>query len=216
MNRESKKRNLVIMLKYLSGLFSPSNVSLSLIKSYRATDINKIRLHHGPILELGNTVEGITFFMPEDLDWDGPLNRSISAAAGKKLDAYILENIHAPRSGEVYALPGFDSPFKALFMAVVTEWDGGIDFEDRDLVRCYRETIHLAAKLNITHVAFPAMGRDKRDFPHIRFARLAIEGIVQGLLHEPTIQSVTIACTDKRMVQTYTGRLAHRGWKQQG
>lgn len=201
------------MFKYLSGLFSPSTGSLSLIKSYRATDINKIRLHHGPILEVAHTAEGMVFFMPEDLDWDGPLNRSISAAAGEKFDPYILENVHAPRSGEVYALPGFDSPFKALFMAVVTEWDGGIDFEDRDLVRCYREAIHLAAKQNITHIAFPAMGRDKRDFPHIRFARLALEGIMQGLSHEPTIQQITIACTDKRMVQTYTERLKNRGWK---
>lgn len=202
------------MFKYLSGLFSPPNVSLSLIKSYRAADINKIRLHHGPILELGNTAQGMIFFMPEGLDWDGPLNKSISMAAGAKLDQYILDHIHAPRAGEVYALPGFDTPFQALFMAVVNEWDGGIDFEDRDLVRCYREAIHLAAKQNLTHVAFPAMGRDKRDFPHIRFARLAVEGIAQGLSHEPTIQAITVACTDRRMMDTYMVRLKHRGWKQ--
>lgn len=202
------------MFKYFSGLFNHPTVSLSLIKSYRATDINKIRLYHGPILELGNSVEGLTFFMPEDLEWSGPLNKSVAAAAGKRLDRFILDHVQSPRSGEVYALPGFDSPFQTLFMAVVNEWDGGIDFEDRDLVRCYRETIHLAAKQNISRVAFPAMGRDKRDFPHIRFARLAVEGIAQGLSHEPTIRQVTIACTDKRMVQTYTARLKHRGWKQ--
>lgn len=202
------------MLKYLSGLFRPANVSLTLIKSYRATDINKIRLFHGPILDLGGDAEGMAFFMPENLHWQGPLNRSVSMAAGDRLDAFILKNISAPRSGEVYALPGFDSPFKALFMAIINEWDGGIDFEDRDLVRCYREAIHLAAKQDITHIAFPAMGRDKRDFPHIRFARLAVEGIAQGVSHEPSIRQVTIACTDKRMVQTYTARLKHRGWKQ--
>ena len=201
------------MFKYLAGLFSPSTASLSLIKSYRATDINKIRLYHGPIFDLNGAVEGIAFFMPEDLSWEGSLNKSVAIAAGPRLDEFILSNIHGPRSGEVFALPGFDTPFKALFMAVVTEWDGGVDFEDRDLVRCYREAINLAAKQGITKIAFPAMGRDKRDFPHIRFARLAVEGIAQGLAGNPSVQSVTIACSDRRMTDTYRTRLKHRGWK---
>lgn len=202
------------MFKYLAGLFSPSTASISLIKSYRATDINKIRLYHGPIFDLSGAVEGIAFFMPEDLSWEGSLNKSVAIAAGPKLDEFILGNVHAPHSGEVYALPGFNTPFKALFMAVVTEWDGGVDFEDRDLVRCYREAIHLAAKQGITKLAFPAMGRDKRDFPHIRFARLAVEGIAQGMAGNPSVQSVTIACSDNRMMETYRGRLKNRGWKQ--
>lgn len=202
------------MFKYLAGLFNPSKASLSLIKAYRATDINKIRLYHGPIFDLSGAVEGISFFMPEDLSWQGSLNRSVSIAAGPKLDEYILSNVHAPKSGEVFALPGFNTPFKGLFMAVVTEWDGGEEFEDRDLIRCYREGVHLAAKQGLTKVAFPAMGRDKRDFPHIRFARLAVEGIAQGLANNPSVESVTIACSDKRMMDTYRTRLKHRGWKQ--
>ncbi len=201
------------MLKYLAGFLNPTRASLSLIKSYRATDINKIRLYHGPIFDLAGAVEGIAFFMPEDLSWEGSLNRSVAMAAGSRLDEYILANIHGPKTGEIYALPGFDTPFQALFMAVLNEWDGGIDFEDRDLIHCYRESVRQAGRQGLTRIAFPAMGRDKRDFPHIRFARLAIEGIAQGLASSPSIVSVTIACSDKRMMDTYQTRLKHRGWK---
>lgn len=152
--------------------------------------------------------------MPESLEWEGSLNRSVQKAAGPELDEYVINTILAPRSGEVFTLPKFNAPFQALFMAVIHEWDGGIDFEDRDLVRCYRESVTLAAKEGLSSIVFPAMGRDKRDFPHIRFARLAVEGIGQGLAANPSIMRVTIACSDQRMLNTYKTRLKRRGWKQ--
>lgn len=201
------------MLKYLTGWLTPSKGSFSPIKPFRATHINKIRLYHGPIFDLAGSVESIAFFMPEDLRWQGPLNRSVLMAAGDKLDGHIADHVITPHSGEVYALPPFDAPFKGLMMAVIDEWDGGVDFEDRDLVRCYRDAVRQVAAKGMTSIAFPAMGRDKRDFPHIRFARLAVEGIADGLAAAPAIEQVAIACTDRLMMDTYGARLKRMGWK---
>lgn len=203
------------MFKFLAGLLNPAQASLSLIKSYQATDINKIRLHHGPILDMADRVEGLAFFMLPDLSWEGGLNRSIAAAAGPKLDEYVLAHATNPKPGEVFLLPSFNMKFKALFMGIINEWDGGVDFEDRDLINCYRDTVKLAEGHGITSLVFPALGRDKRDFPHIKFARLAIQGITQGLYDSPAIQSVTIACADQLMTNTFRNRLKQHGWKGQ-
>lgn len=203
------------MFKYLAGLFvKPNAVSIPLIKPYKAQDINKIRLYHGSIFDLDGEVEGIAFFMPENLAWEGLLNKSVLERAGPELDTHILNSVQSPRPGSVFVVPGFDTVFQNLFMGILNEWDGGIDFQDRDLVRCYKDSVIKAAEAGLTRIAFPAMGRDKRDFPHIRFARLAVKGIGQGLAVSPAIESVTIACSDMRMMETYRTRLRRRGWRE--
>lgn len=150
--------------------------------------------------------------MPPRLEWEGSLNHEILGRAGPRLDEFIVNKLERPRSGTAHCLPSFDmTDRQGLFMAVLSEWDGGIDFDDADLVRCYRNTIEQAQQLGFTSVAFPAMGKDKRDFPHIRFARLAIQGILERL--DDRMNEVYIACADKRMYDTYKDRLLKMGWK---
>lgn len=150
--------------------------------------------------------------MPPRLEWDGSLNHAILGEAGAQLDDYILETVQRPPSGTAYALPPFDMiDRKGLFMAVLSEWDGGIEFDDGDLIRCYRAVIDLAQENGFKSVAFPAMGKDKSDFPHIRFARLAIQGILEHL--DDTLDEVVVACADKRMYDTYRERLEKLGWR---
>jgi O-acetyl-ADP-ribose deacetylase (regulator of RNase III) len=182
------------MFKHIAERFKPSKHQFA----------GKIRLHYGPILEMPGC-EAMTFFMSPRLEWDGPLNGAVLARAGNGLDDYILTHVDHPKPGQVFALPAFDAGFKGLFMAVVDEWDGGVDFNDRDLVRCYCDAVIKAQEAGIKTIAFPAMGKDKRDFPHIRFARLALQGILEGL--DERMDSVIIACVDKRMINTYQDRL---------
>ncbi len=182
-----------------------------LIKPSKRQHLQKIRLHYGPILEIEGC-ETITFFMSPRLEWEGSLNHEVLGLAGPRLDAFILDRIQKPQSGTAHCLPSFDmTDRKGLFMAVLSEWDGGIDFDDTDLVRCYRNTVEQAQQLGFRSVAFPAMGKDKRDFPHIRFARLAIQGILERL--DDRMDEVYIACMDKRMHDTYRERLVKMGWK---
>jgi O-acetyl-ADP-ribose deacetylase (regulator of RNase III) len=188
------------MFKQIAERFKPSKHQF----------VQKIRLHYGPILELEGC-EVITFFMSPRLEWEGSLNHEVLALAGPSLDEYVLSTIDRPQSGIAYPLPPFNSGRRALFMGVLSEWDGGVDFDDTHLIRVYRSAIEQAQNLGFRSIAFPAMGKDKRDFPHIRFARLALQGVMEKL--DDRIDEVVIACADKRMFDTYSDRLKKAGWK---
>lgn len=124
------------------------------------------------------------------------------------MDEYVCENVLTPKNGEVFALPGFKTPYRAMFMAVLGRWDGGIGYEDREILNCYRRTMRLAKEHGIKTIAIPAMGRDKRDFPHIRFARLALKGIAENF--DSSIEKVIFYCPDKRTYNTYMEQLTRQ------
>lgn len=166
--------------------------------------LDRISIEYGEILSQGDC-ESILFFMHPNLKWGGELNRAVLAQAGQALDDHMRANVRTPKSGEVFALPAFDAPYKTLFMAILPDWDGGVGFEERDLLNCYRRTVEEARRRGIKSIAIPAMGRDKRDFPHIRFARVALKGLLERL--DNSIDIVRIMCIDHTMIKTYQGQL---------
>ena len=166
--------------------------------------LDRIRIEQGEILSQMDC-EAILFFMHPNLEWGGGLNSNVLEIAGPELDSYILNHIHKPKSGQVFALPPFQSGYKAMFMAVLNDWDGGNGFEERDLLNCYRHTIEKAEKMGIRSIAIPAMGRDKRDFPHIRFARVAVQGIMERISDK--IDFVKIMCLDWTMRSAYQNQI---------
>ena len=170
----------------------------------RAQYIDKIRVEYGELLS-DKDCDSILFFMRPNLEWGGNLNRAVLQMAGNALDEYIVDRVHSPRSGEVFALPPFDTRYKVIIMAILADWDGGVGFEERDLLNCYRRTIEIAEAAGARRIAIPAMGRDKRDFPHIRFARLALQGITDRL--DCDIDYLKIMCADRTMMTTYSEQL---------
>ncbi len=182
------------MFKRLAQKLRPSNPKY----------IDKVRIEYGEILSQGDC-ESILFFMQPNLKWGGVLNKAILEQAGPQLDAHILERVTKPKSGDVVALPPFQTGYKAIFMAVLADWDGGNGFEERDLQNCYRDAINLAESQGIKTIAIPAMGRDKRDFPHIRFARVTLKGILEVL--DERLDFVKIVCVDRTMMTTYKAQI---------
>jgi O-acetyl-ADP-ribose deacetylase (regulator of RNase III) len=176
------------MFKRLAERFLPSNHNQL---------ISKIRIEYGELLSQSE-YDAILFFMLPKLDWGGGLNAAILEKAGDELDTYLLENVQKPHNGDVYALPAYN-------LAILDHWDGGTGFEERDLRNCYRRTIEKAQNMGIKRIAIPALGRDKRDFPHIRFARVALKGVLEKM--DDRIEQVTIMCVDRRMYNTYHTQL---------
>jgi len=170
----------------------------------RPAYIDRISIEYGHILAQGDC-ESILFFMLPNLQWGDGLNGAILGMAGLELDEYIRHYSRNPHSGEVLAIPPFGTPYKQMYMAILANWDGGNGFEDRDLMNCYRHAITMAQSMGIKNIAIPALGRDKRDFPHIRFARLALKGILEAL--DNRMERVTIYCVDNRTLQTYQEQL---------
>jgi O-acetyl-ADP-ribose deacetylase len=166
--------------------------------------IDRISIEYGGILAQTDC-ESIHFFLYPDLEWGGELNYALLKMAGPELDAYVCEHVTTPHNGEVFAVPAFNAPYKQMFLAILGEWDGGIGFEDREILNCYRHTIRMAQEMGIKSIAIPAMGRDKRDFPHIRFARVALKGINEAL--DARTDRVKIYCVDRRTYETYDGQM---------
>lgn len=183
------------MFKHLTQKFYPKP---------KSKHFDRIKIEYGEILSQEDC-DAILFFMHPSLKWGGRLNKAVLAMAGPELDNHILNTVTTPRSGEVYVLPAFGTGYKALMMAVLADWDGGVGFEERDLLDCYRGAIEKAKGAGIKSIGIPAMGRDKRDFPHIRFARLAIQGILEKI--DATIDLVKIMCIDHTMMRTYQDQI---------
>ncbi len=167
---------------------------------------DKIRLHHGSVFDVaGAPGQGMMFFLTPQKRWDGPLAEKMPIHAGEELRVQADLVINHPKPGQVFDFPGFESGFDKIFIGILAKWDDGIFFEDRELVACYRESILKARSIGLKHIVFPALGKDKTDFPHIKFARLALNGIFEAL-GDP-VERITIACADKRMMDTYKKRL---------
>lgn len=182
------------MLKRIAQKLRPSN----------QVHLDRIRIEYGEILSQGDC-DSILFFIHPNLEWGGGLNRAVLQLAGPALDTWVCENVLTPKNGEVFALPACGSRYKALFMAVLADWDGGNGFEERDLMNCYRGAIEQAEKIGVRSIAIPALGRDKRDFPHIRFARVALKGILERL--DERLDFVKIMCIDHTMMRVYQEQL---------
>lgn len=165
---------------------------------------DRISIKYGEILSQGDC-DSILVFMLPNLVWGGELNKALLKQAGPALDEFVLTHATTPRSGEVFAAPGFNSSYKKIFVAILAQWDGGNGFEERDLMNCYRHAITMAQSLDIKNIAIPALGRDKRDFPHIRFARVAIKAMLEVM--DQRMERVTVFCVDRRMFNTYSEQM---------
>jgi O-acetyl-ADP-ribose deacetylase (regulator of RNase III) len=150
-------------------------------------------------------VDAIVTVIPTTLEYRGALNAGILAKAGEKLDRFVLENIVRPRSGDVYAVPGFQLPCKHILFAIVPVWKNDFDRYDRDLVNACRKAMELARGMSLKTVAFPPVGSGKRGFPKARAARLIVEGISSRITAD--IDEVRIVCQTKATMRLFKDRL---------
>jgi O-acetyl-ADP-ribose deacetylase (regulator of RNase III) len=187
-----------------------ANQSGSLTAAKQTRYLNSITLHYGDITKQSD-VDVIATSIPVNLDVSSPINAAIIKAAGADLDNFILENIYKPRVGDVHPVPPFDLPYKYIFCAIMPLWDTSLGFEDRDLTRCYRNSIELATRLNIERIAMPAMGAHARAQPLPRLARLALSGIMDRMTDD--IKEVRIVCDDDNQITAFYDRLQKLGWR---
>lgn len=165
--------------------------------------LNRITVIQGDIT--AQAVEAIVTLIPTTLEYRGALNSSILKKAGERLDDFMLENIVRPRSGDVYAVPGFGLPCKHILFAVVPVWKNDFDRYDRDLVNACRKAMELARSMSLKVIAFPPIGSGKRGFPKARAARLIVEGIASRLNSD--IDEVRIVCQTKTTMRLFKDRL---------
>lgn len=171
--------------------------------------IRKIRLFHGEILD-HEDCDALVSFVTADLSLGGPLNKAYLAKAGEEMGDYIAERIIQPKAGEAFIVPPFHMPNKNIILAVLPTWEDGLQNEDRQMLRCYRHSIARARESGLKSIAFPALGFGRLSFPHIRFARLAVRAILEGL--QGDLDEVRIVCKERGMTDIYATHLRKLGW----
>ena len=170
--------------------------------------INKIRLIEGDLTQQGD-VDAIVASMSTGLKIDGSLNQALIRAAGQQFDDFIVENIYKPRPGDVVEVPSFNLPAPRVFFAITPEWRDSLDFEDRDLIRCYRWAMQLAERMKLKRLAFPALGTGHKKYPLRRAARLGVQGIMDRM--SPGFEEIRIVCNRREQYDAFTEWLRYYG-----
>lgn len=150
-------------------------------------------------------VDAIVSSININMEVKGSLNKAVIAAAGTQLDEFILEHIYKPRTGDAFAVPAFALPVKHIIYVITPVWRTGFSREDRDLLRCYRHAMQLAQRMNLSKVAFPALGTGQGRFPVRRATRLAVQGITERMTRE--FEEVRIVCNREETYQIFKERL---------
>jgi O-acetyl-ADP-ribose deacetylase (regulator of RNase III) len=171
--------------------------------------LNRIKLVRGEIIS--QKVDAIFSLIPQDLEFSGALNLSLSQASGQDLDAFILDNVYKPAPYDVYAVPGFNLPCRNIIFAVRPNWQEDYERNDKDLVLCVRKALVLAKCMLLTTIAIPPLAGGKKEYGQPRAARLLIQGILDRL--DEKIEEVRIVCPDSETIEIYRERLMIKSWR---
>ena len=139
----------------------------------------------------------------------GGVDGAIHRAAGPRL-LEATRKIGGCPTGQARLTPGFDLPAKWVIHTVGPVWQGGHAGEDELLASCYRESLKVAASVEATTVAFPAISTGVYGFPMDRAARIAIAEIGVNLDQYPAIDRVLIAVRGDEAMRIHRDALARR------
>jgi O-acetyl-ADP-ribose deacetylase (regulator of RNase III) len=137
----------------------------------------------------------------------GGVDGAIHRAAGPRL-LEATRKIGGCPTGQARLTPGFDLPAKWVIHTVGPVWQGGHAGEDELLASCYRESLKVAASVEATTVAFPAISTGVYGFPMDRAAGIAIAEIGVNLDQYPAIDRVLIAVRGDEAVRIHRAALA--------
>lgn len=172
--------------------------------------LNKIRLVQGDIVD--QEVDAIVTVLPKNLEHIGSLNTAIFAAAGHKLDEFILEHIYKPKSGDVYALPGFNLKAQHVLVGILPYFRTDFDKTDHHLTHCTRRIMDLARRMALRTIAFPPIAAGKKGYPRAKAARLIVQGIVDRM--DPMFDEIRIVCPDSKTLMDFQHKLSTIGWRE--
>lgn len=165
--------------------------------------LDRIKVLQGNLAE--QTVDAVVTLIPHTLEYRGALNAEILKKAGVRLDKFVLEHVVQPKSGDIYAVPGFDLPCRHIFFCVVPVWKDDFDRHEKHLLNATRKAIELAQDMGLKTMAFPPLGSGHRGFPKQRAVRLIVQGLEDRL--DDRLEEVRITCLGDQTVCLFEERL---------
>lgn len=161
---------------------------------------NKIEIIHGDITKI--EVDAIVNAANRSLLGGGGVDGAIHRAAGPKL-LEACRPLNGCETGEARVTRGYLLPARFVIHTVGPVWHGGTNDEENLLRNCYRNSLLLAHKLQITTIAFPNISTGIYHFPKELAASIAIDEVTRFLKQESSIQKVIFVCFDNENFEIY-------------
>jgi O-acetyl-ADP-ribose deacetylase len=122
----------------------------------------------------------------------GGVDGAIHRAAGPELVAEC-RMLRGCATGSAKITRGYKLRAKHIIHAVGPVWNGGTRDEDALLASCYRTSLALAARHDLSSIAFPAISTGIYAFPPDRAARIAVETVMADVAAAP-LDRVVFCC----------------------
>lgn len=140
----------------------------------------------------------------------GGVDGAIHRAAGPDLVAEC-RMLHGCKTGDAKITGGYRLKAAHVIHTVGPVWNGGNLGEDDLLASCYRRSLELCGKHDLTSVAFPAISTGIFRFPAERAARIAVHTTIAALPSAPSVGRVIFCCFSEAGAALHTDILARYG-----
>lgn len=164
-----------------------------------------LRVYRGDITKLD--VEAIVNAANSTLLGGGGVDGAIHRAAGPELLA-ACRKLNGCATGEAKITKGYRLAARFVIHTVGPVWHGGNAGEPQLLAACYRNSLALAARHNITTIAFPAISCGVYGYPIELAAPIAVRECRAAGTQPGTVRDITFAVFDDVTQAAYETSLA--------
>jgi O-acetyl-ADP-ribose deacetylase len=137
----------------------------------------------------------------------GGVDGAIHRAAGPDLVAEC-RMLHGCKTGDAKITKGYRLKAAHVIHTVGPVWNAGTLGEDDLLASCYRRSMELCGKHELSSVAFPAISTGIFRFPADRAAKIAIDTTIDALPAAPSVGHVIFCCFSEASAALHTDVLA--------
>jgi len=165
---------------------------------------SNIHLIQGDITQI--KVDAIVNAANQQLKGGGGVDGAIHRAGGPEIleqcQRWVDENGKLP-TGEAMITTAGEMPAKHVIHTVGPVWNGGNQNERKLLANAYRNSLRLAAREELTSVAFPNISTGVYGFPKDMAAQIAIDTVWETLQDLENIREVFFVCFDDENLRIY-------------
>jgi len=136
----------------------------------------------------------------------GGVDGAIHRAAGPQL-LQECRTLSGCPTGEARITRAYRLPCQGIIHTVGPVWHGGKDHEAERLAACYRNSLTLAAKHDVTSIAFPAISTGIYAYPPAEAAAIAVENCRNFQQQHGKPEDIYFVCFDAETLAIYNSLL---------